>query len=100
MKKGLLKLKNRVEKFIADNDLDFSGNGSGLNGNCTILAGFICYVQADAFMEDKDSGYEIIDNLHLPLEANKELTRVYDHAWLNNYDTYWSTEEARDTYTF
>lgn len=95
MKKGLLKLKNRVEKFITDNKLDFSDKGSGLNSNCTTLAGFICYV-----MEDKDSGYEIIENLHLPFEATKELIRVYDHAWLNNYDNYWETSDARENYIF
>lgn len=100
MKKGLLTLKNRVEKFIADNKLDFSDKGSGLNSNCTTLAGFICYVQVNTALDGRDNGYEIINNLPISSEAIKELTRVYDHAWLNNYDEYWETSDATENYIF
>ncbi len=100
---------NKVKRFIKDNDLDFEEVGSELNGNCTTLAGFICYVLAEArpkitkpytHAKEKDDGFEIIDNLRLPLEANRELHRVYDYAFENCYENYWKTEEARDKYIF
>lgn len=89
------KLTTRTRKFIRDNELDFSSTGSELNGNCTILAGFICYI-----IESSHEGEEIIENLHLSSKATTELERVFEYAWTNNYEDYWETEKAKLEYIF
>ena len=38
---------NKIQKFIKDNGLDFSGSGSDLNGACVILAGYALYENGD-----------------------------------------------------
>ena len=53
--------------------MDFSGEGSDLNGNCVTLAGFICYIT-----KSYDEGLTIVEGLKLSGEALAELTRVYN----------------------
>lgn len=84
-----------VKKFITDNGLDFSGSGSDLNGNCVILAGFICYVTIGS-----SGGRRVVFGLDLPSEAEEELLRVFDYAYNNDYSTFWDTPEAREKYKF
>ena len=98
MKKEL----TRVKKFIKDNDLDFTDSGSGLNGNCLVLAGFICHVMADRedWKSSREVGRDIIDTLKLSDEADTELQRVFEFAWENSYEDYWETDEAELEYTF
>lgn len=88
-------LKERVEKFIKDNKLEFDSYGSDLNSNCTILAGFICFV-----IEDTHTGSNIIDELPFSDEAIKELHRVFEFAWAAGYEDFWETEEAKAQYVF
>lgn len=85
----------KAEKFIKDNKLDFSSTGSELNGNCVILAGFICYI-----IDNMGEGNDIIVNLPLTSEASDELQRVFNYAWYSNYEKYWETEEAKVQYIF
>lgn len=87
--------KTIVKEFIKNNELDFDGYGSDLNGNCTILAGFICYIE-----EELEKGYIIIENLDIKDEAREELIRVYDYAYLSNYGAFWETPEAKEQYKF
>lgn len=95
------KLIEQVNKFIKENDLDFSGEGSELNGNCTILAGFICYLLAENHLVSSN-GIKIINSplLELSKEATKELERVFDYAWKSNYKHFWKTKEATIQYKF
>ena len=92
-------LVEKVEKFIKDNELEFSGESSELNGNCTILGGFICHV---VFTDGSVSvvGENIIDELPLSIVAKSELQRVYEFAWVSNYENFWETEEAKEQYVF
>ena len=88
-----------VKKFIEDNKLDFSGNGSELNGNCTTLAGFICYVIEPDGLGRKE-GNELISELDLNWSAEVELTRVFEFAWTNSYEEFWKTPAAKEQYVF
>ena len=92
-------LKEKVEKFIVDNKLEFNDSTSGLNGNCTPLAGFICYLINEEDMSISD-GNEIIESLGLSSEAETELERVFDFAWYAGYEDFWKTEDAKETYVF
>lgn len=88
-----------VKKFIEDNKLDFSGRGSELNGNCTALAGFICYVldkDPDNYLSSH--GYEIISELDISTDAAIELERVFEYAYNNYYEKFWKTPAAKKEY--
>lgn len=87
--------KTIVEEFIENNGLDFSGSGSDLNGNCTILAGFICYM-----VKSLEEGYAIIENLTISSEATEELIRVFEYAYYNDYGVFWKTPKAKEKYKF
>ena len=95
------KLIEQVNKFIKENDLDFSGEGSELNGNCTILAGFICYLAYRNILSFSDS-INIINSslLKFSKETIEELERVFTYAWRNNYEHFWETKEATIQYKF
>ena len=88
-----------VKKFIEDNKLDLSGSGSELNGNCVILAGFICYViESDGLRWEEEN--ELISELDLNFDAEVELTRVFKFARVNSYEKFWKTAAAKAQYTF
>jgi len=87
--------KTLVKEFIKNNGLDFSGSGSDLNGNCVILAGFICHI-----VLEHPHGYKLIESLGFSREANQELLRVFDFAYDNNYGDFWETPEAKEKYKF
>lgn len=90
----------KIKKFIKDNELDFSGEGSDLNSNCCILAGYCLHLGIDE--------YEIINiTEELGILPNSyivspwiEFIRVFEYAESNNYGAYWETEEAKTTYVF
>lgn len=88
-----------VKKFIEDNKLDLSGSGSELNGNCVILAGFICYVIDFSELGWKE-GNELISELDLNFDANAELLRVFDFAYESSYEKFWKTTSAKEQYIF
>lgn len=87
--------KTLVKEFIKNNELTFDGTDSSLNGNCVVLAGFICHITVGS-----SAGNELIYSLKLSAEAEEELLRVFDYAYNNNYGEYWDTEDARLAYTF
>ena len=94
-----------IVKFIKDNNLEFTGNGSELNGNCVILAGFICYI-LDASELDSSDGQELINDLYniidlgFSIDANAELLRVFDFAYESSYEKFWKTTSAKEQYIF
>ena len=91
----------KVKKFIEDNKLDFSSSGSELNGNCTTLAGFICYVlDEDPDFNSNADGHDIIDELDFSVDANEELRRVFDYAYNSCYEKFWKTPAAKKEYIF
>jgi hypothetical protein len=92
-------LKEKIEKFIVDNKLEFNDGDSGLNGNCVILAGFLCYLLVEEEREISE-GVDIIQSLGLSAEAETELERVFNFAWYSEYEYFWKTEDAKETYVF
>jgi hypothetical protein len=86
---------NLIQNFIVNNSLDFSGRGSGLNGNCVILAGYACYLGVDSIEELIEGVLREIDE-----ESERELIKVFNYAKKNNYGEYWLTEDAKKTYVF
>ena len=88
-----------TNKFIDDNDLDFSGSGSDLNGVCCALAGYICYL-IDESDENKGDGEDIINQIPMMSDARIELYRVFDFAYDANYENFWRTQQAKDEYVF
>lgn len=89
-----------VKKFIEDNKLDLSGSDSELNGNCVILAGFICYIIDSNTGLTNDDGYELISELDLNLNVEEELIRVFRFAWNSSYEKFWKTPVAKEQYVF
>lgn len=85
---------NKIEQFIKDNDLDFSGSGSDLNGNCVVLAGYALYLEIYNYNDllDKLNKTEIYDDT--------ELERVFNYTYNENYGDWWHTEEAKKKYKF
>lgn len=95
-------MKEIILKFIEDNSLDFSGTGSELNSNCVTLAGFVCFVNNDrlSFTTVRDNTLELLRREGVNLEAAIEFEKVLGYAWNNNYEKFWTTDEARELYTF
>jgi len=92
---------NKIEKFIIDNKLDFTSLGSDLNSNCTILAGYACYLELD--WTDLQ---EAINSCEKDIKGTSwwnfddELKRVFTYANDNMYGMYWKSDEAKKTYIF
>jgi len=91
----------RIKQFIIDNELDFTGTDSDLNSNCCILAGFALYATDDINDFPRLAKYlNKWTDIDLSYEAKKELERVYDYAYSNNYAEFWKTNEANEEYIF
>lgn len=90
---------NKIQQFIVDNNIDLSGTGSELNGNCVILAGFLCYLLVKEDKVELD-GLNLIQSLELSPEAETELERVFEFAWAAGYEDFWETEDAKEEYIF
>lgn len=90
---------NKIQKFIKDNGLDFTGSGSGLNGTCVILAGYALHLNGDT--NDFQGLLDDIEEnglIELNPYAEDELERVFDYAYENDYCTYWEEDEAKTLY--
>lgn len=87
---------SKIQKFIEENELDFSGSGSDLNGNCVSLAGYALH---------RGLSFEDLKILMTPeqrsnLDAITELERVFNFAESHNYGDWWKTPEAKEQYKF
>ena len=84
-------MEGKIKKFIEDNNLDFTSEGSGLNSNCVILAGYALFCEIEDFEEIKN----LVDS-----NAHLELERVFIYANKNMYGNWWKNEEAHTIYKF
>ncbi len=91
-------MKQDLINFIIENNLNFNGSGSGLNGMCVVISGYALHLGV------KDNGVieEAINEVFPKAEGNyeKELERVFAYAEYNSYGKYWKTEDAKLMYTF
>ena len=86
--------KDKVEKFIKDNNLDFSGDGSELNSNCVTLSGYMLYIG----IEEDEQVDMVLEDLDISLDGASELERVFDYAKNNDYGLWWEKEENRNKF--
>ena len=87
---------NKIQKFIEENGLDFSGSGSDLNSNCVTLSGYALH---------RGLSFEDLKILMTPeqrsnLDAITELERVFNFAESHNYGEWWKSDEAKAEYKF
>lgn len=88
-------MKEKLKQFIKENDLNFNGSGSSLNGNCVVISGYALFIGAEY-----DEMLESIDEMFPEADYYDEILRVYTYAVDNNYGKYWSTEDAKKRYKF
>ena len=86
-------MENKIKKFVKDNNLDFTGTGSELNGNCVILAGWADHMG----ISNADSILDVID---ISDEGVEEFQKVFEYALRNNYGTAWSTKAYEKMYKY
>lgn len=90
-----------IEKFIKENKLTFTGTGSALNSDCTILSGFADFKGVTnglvlcEYVEKARPG-----TMKGRVDAKKELLRVFEFAYKYNYGNYWKGVEAEKMYKF
>jgi len=92
---------NAIQKFIKDNNIDLTDSGSGFNASCAVLAGFALYLN-----DDTDDVHRVLDDIeenglyNLNGEQEDEFTRVFNHAYINNYRDFWTEPDAQSKYIF
>jgi len=86
----------KLQKFIADNKLDFDASGSSLNSAFVTLSGYSLFTGANE--EEVRNVLEATESL-TSMEL-KEFDRVYDYSKKNNYGEWWKKEEAKKMYKF
>lgn len=84
--------------FIIENSLNFNGSGSGLNSMCVVLAGYSIFKGHTNTAQLKEAVHEVFPKSVGNFE--KELERVFEYAYDNNYGEFWKTEDAKLLYTF
>lgn len=91
--KHIMTDNEKINKFIKDNNLDFSGYGSELNSALTIIVGYSLWQNIDL---------ETLQTCLFPFTRgtvlDNELISVYDSAKRNNYGKWWDIETNRKKY--
>lgn len=88
--------KAKIEQFIKENKLEFI-NGRR-NSDSVVISGYALSIGINNVYQLE----KIIDET-LPAadyEYNEELYRVFAFASANNYDKWWSTQEAKNSWKF
>ena len=78
------KEKELIADFIENNNLDFSGSGSSLNGNCCILGGYANYLEIEV-----DELCNTMKELGYDSEVIEELDTVATYAESKSYGIAW-----------
>jgi len=89
---------SELVNFIIENNLNFNGSGSELNGMCVVLAGYSIFKGHTNTEQLKNAVHEVFPKSVGNFE--RELERVFDYAFDNNYGDFWETEDAKMMYTF
>lgn len=92
-------MKDKILKFIKENELTFTGRGSGLNSSCTIICGYADYVGANQKVVE-EAIKEHLGESRTSSDLRRELNKVYNFAATYNYGKWWTSEEAIRTYRF
>ena len=84
--------QQQLENFIKNNNLNFEDTGSALNSNCTILAGYACYIQVTDFNILKTALLNTQPSI-LEHEVFPSLLGTFNFALENNYGKWWENPE-------
>jgi len=85
--------ENKIEKFIKNNNLDFSGSGSDLNSSHCIICGYALYIGIEDFTQLLD--------LFVDTEIEEDtfqFENVWDYANHNYYEDWWKIEGNRNQF--
>lgn len=89
--------REKLVTFIKKNGLKFTGVGSELNSECTILSGYADYC---GVMDTE----EVVQSVRTALPKSRgfetELSKVFDYAFRANYGNFWKTPAAKKQYIF
>lgn len=88
-------MKELIEKFITENNLDLSETGSALNSTCCILSGYALHIGISRLAEF--ISFFVENSSH---DFDEELARVFNYAKSKNYEKFWLSEEAKKQYIF
>lgn len=94
-------MKSKIKQFIDENGLNFVGQGSELNSDCTVISGYADYVGAsedDVIDAIKESLADV--DVTLKPKVKKDLSKVFKFARTYSYGKWWNTAEAKGQYTF
>ena len=89
---------SELVNFIIENNLNFNGSGSELNSMCVVLAGYSIFKGHITTGQLKEAVHEVFPKSVGNFE--RELERVFDYAFDNDYGNFWETEDAKMMYTF
>jgi len=83
-----------LSKFIIDNKLTFWAGDR--NSNTVTLCGYACFIGAD---DD-----EVVEAIRNTKDASRpdesEISRIWNFADQNNYQSFWNKPEAKTQYKF
>lgn len=85
----------RLVKFIKDNKLIFAKGQR--NTNLVPLCGYACYLELD-----EENIQQALEEVKVVMDGEllEELSKVYDYADWNDYANYWTSDSAKDQFTF
>lgn len=90
----------KIVKFIKENNLDLRAiAGSDLNSACTILAGYALHLGIDEVDTLNEYVEEALD-CSTSYYYDKEMNKVFEYAYNNNYGAWWKTPQAKKMYKF
>lgn len=93
---------NKIVEFTKNNNLEFESEDSNLNGNCTILAGFCCYLNEkhDINLNENDIIDIVEEEQTTTHDFSSEFKKCYNFASSHSYENFWNTKEAHKMYKF
>jgi hypothetical protein len=87
-------MKDKIELFIKNNNIDLTGVGSDLNGQIVILVGYALYIG----IKDYDTLENILLDLNTEVSSYTEIDRVFEVAEYRNYKKWWDKESNRNKF--
>lgn len=85
--------EERLLKFVEDNKIDLSEEGSAENANHCVLAGYALYIGFS-------SALEVSEVLQLNTDSDKRFWVVFNFAKSKHYETPWFKGEYKSQYVY
>lgn len=91
--------REKINRFILDNNIVFTGSDSDLNSNCVIISGFALFCKVAVWDDFKNIIIEVVKE-GISAGAMLELERVFKYALLAGYGVWWDSPDAHKMYIF